>query len=580
MERRAPCRRRRGARNGFPKTRGLLLPVMYKLLLCWRYLRTRYIALASVISVTLGVATMIVVNSVMSGFTTEMRDRIHGILSDVVFTGGGLNGFPNSEWHKARIREAAGDSIQGMTAVVIVPGMLNFQVNGRWITRQVRLIGIDETTLTDVSDFLCYLQHPENRRKMSFALRDGGYDEGAEGRRKELLADAGWPHRREVAREEAERRQWEEDVETQRRADAEEVRHRNEPYRRALGIEEPAGAFPQDDPRPLYQGGTPAAPPGGPANESPLDDPFNVAGAGSGEPGTGGGEFDMARKQRTGLVLGIQLASTRNELGEEEFVVVPGDDVQVTVPTVGRPPKAVSRSFTVVDFYESKMSEYDANFVFVPIRALQEMRGMIDPTSGMAMVNQIQIRLKPGADANEVRDKIRAAFPNLVYDVQTWRDIQAPLLAAVEMETAILNILLFLIIAVAGFGILAIFFMIVVEKTRDIGILKSLGASGRGVMGIFLTYGLSLGVVGSGVGLGIGLLFVHYINEIAGLISYFRGQAVFDPQIYFFQSIPTIVDPVTVAWVVGGAISIAVAASILPALRAAQMNPVEALRYE
>ena len=78
---------------------------------------------------------------------------------------------------------------------------------------------------------------------------------------------------------------------------------------------------------------------------------------------------------------------------------------------------------------------------------------------------------------------------------------KAPLLAAVQMETAILNVLLFMIIAVAGFGILAIFYMIVVEKTRDIGILKSLGASGRGVMGIFLAYGLSLGLVGSGVGM-------------------------------------------------------------------------------
>ena len=83
------------------------------------------------------------------------------------------------------------------------------------------------------------------------------------------------------------------------------------------------------------------------------------------------------------------------------------------------------------------------------------------------------------------------------------------------METAILNVLLFLIIAVAGFGILAIFLMIVVEKTRDIGILKSLGASGRGIMGIFLGYGLSLGLVGSGVGMVLGLLFVRHINEIA-----------------------------------------------------------------
>ena len=93
--------------------------------------------------------------------------------------------------------------------------------------------------------------------------------------------------------------------------------------------------------------------------------------------------------------------------------------------------------------------------------------------------------------------------------------MQGPLLAAVQLETTILNILLFLIIAVAGFGILAMFYMIVVEKTRDIGILKALGAPSHGVMSIFLGYGFSLGLVGSGVGLVIGLLFVRYINEIA-----------------------------------------------------------------
>ncbi len=82
------------------------------------------------------------------------------------------------------------------------------------------------------------------------------------------------------------------------------------------------------------------------------------------------------------------------------------------------------------------------------------------------------------------------------------------------VEQSILNILLFFIIAVAGFGILAIFSMIVVEKTRDIGILKALGASTAGVRGIFLGYGLLLGAVGSGVGMVGGLLFVRYINEI------------------------------------------------------------------
>src|SRR5439155_7619685 len=121
------------------------------------------------------------------------------------------------------------------------------------------------------------------------------------------------------------------------------------------------------------------------------------------------------------------------------------------------------------------------------------------------------------------RDAMRENFPAPLFRINTWRDKEGPLLAAVRIENAILNILLFLIIAVAGFGILAIFFMIVVEKTRDIGILKSLGASGRGIMGIFLSYGLSLGMVGSGAGMVLGLLFVVYINEIAKVLSKITG---------------------------------------------------------
>ena len=148
------------------------------------------------------------------------------------------------------------------------------------------------------------------------------------------------------------------------------------------------------------------------------------------------------------------------------------------------------------------------------------------------------------------------------------------------MELTILNILLFLIIAVAGFGILATFYMIVVEKTKDIGILKALGAPSRGVMSIFLGYGVSLGSVGTGAGIILGLVFVRYINEIADMVGKITGQEIFDPTIYYFSEIPTIISPFMIFWVGLGAILIAVLASVLPALRAARLHPVEALRYE
>src|SRR6202008_1365162 len=114
----------------------------------------------------------------------------------------------------------------------------------------------------------------------------------------------------------------------------------------------------------------------------------------------------------------------------------------------------------------------------------------------------------------------------MYFRVSTWEQKQGPLLAAVAVEQSILNMLLFFIIAVAGFGILAIFSMIVVEKTRDIGVMKALGASTSGVRGIFLGYGLLLGTVGSGVGMIGGLLFVRYINNIETFLSKVTGRRV------------------------------------------------------
>ena len=508
---------------------------MYKLLLSWRYLRTRYIALASIISVTLGVATLIVVNSVMAGFTQEMHVRLHGILSDLVFESHSMDGFSNPDLHMREIREVLGDDVEGMTPVVNVPALLRIPVRGQFHTRQINLIGVDRATYAEVSSFAEYLQHPENRRQLSFELHETGYAP-----EKPKFPESGWKHRRaRVA------------------------------YERALEQEYELEA--SRDAPPATVAAPPADPLGSPP-ENPFAEEENV--------------FDPLKKQHTGIILGIAIGSVRarDSSGEVQdyFYCRPGDDVEVIFPNAGNSFKPVSSFVTVVDLYESKMSEYDASFAFMPLEKLQDLRGMIDPVSGISNVTSIQIKLKPDADLTAARDKLRAKFPAEVYpyNIQTWRDLQGPLLAAVRMETTILNILLFLIIAVAGFGILATFFMIVVEKTRDIGILKALGAPSSGVLSIFLSYGVSLGAVGSGVGMVLGLLFVAYINEIAKGLELLTGQEVFDQTVYYFQNIPTKVDTGTVVWVVLGAVLIAVLASVMPALRASRLHPVEALRYE
>ncbi len=528
---------------------------MYKLLLSWRYLCTRYIALASIVSVTLGVATLIIVNAVMAGFTEEANKRLNGILSDIVFESVSLGGFPHPEWHKAEIRKTLGDKLAGMTATVSVPAMLSIPVGrDEYLTRQVNLIGVDEETYAEVGDFGQYLLHPENRKKLSFALREEGY---APDRAK--FPPAGWRYRQARVMIE---RAYEEQVQLERK--------KLEEARLAAG----GGA---ESPSP---DGQPAPPPDPYAQAVPAD-PYAEHSAAAES------TLDPMKQQSTGVILGIAVCSQRVKDEKDGdvrdfFFCRPGDDVKITIPTAGSPPTGVNATLTVVDLYESKMSEYDASLAFIPLNALQNLRGMFDAQSNTRYVTSIQIKLKPGCDLNEVRDQLQARFPisQYPYRIQTWRDMQGPLLAAVQLETTILNILLFLIIAVAGFGILATFYMIVVEKTRDVGILKALGAPSRGVMSIFLGYGFSLGLVGSGVGLVLGLLFVQYINEIAAGLEYVTGRPIFDPTIYYFREIPTIVSMHMVVGVMFGAVLIAVLASVLPARRAARLHPVEALRYE
>lgn len=502
---------------------------MYKVLLCARYLRTRFIALASIISVMLGVATMIVVNSVMAGFGTEMRTRIHGILADIVLETA-TSGVPDAKRHMDRINEVAGEYIEAMSPTVEVYGMLSFQYAGQWITRPVTLIGIDPASKSQVGTLSAHLANSQP------TLDREGTIVG--------------PPRRATG----EPPTWDlhEDFLKGRRTRIEEQK-----------------MFPSIADHPPLEGNQPSP--------SPFDElKQDLAAAPTGDPAA-----PLAGR----LYVGANLISFpyEDKVANKvltKYMVQPGEDVKISTVSTGRPPTAVHFDATVVDVFKSGMSEYDANRVYVNLDYLQEIRGMVDRQSGSRAITTIQIRLKNYNDAEKVVERLKGAFPPGLYSVQTWEQKQGPLLAAVEMESTILNVLLFLIIAVAGFGILAIFFMIVVEKTRDIGILKALGATRRGVMTIFLSYGLSLGLVGSGVGVVVGLLFVRYINDIEKMLTWITGRKVFDERIYYFPSIPTSVSFSMVFWVGLGAVLIAVMASILPARRAAGMHPVQCLRYE
>lgn len=524
---------------------------MYKLLLCLRYLRTRYIALASVISVMLGVATMIVVNSVMSGFGIEMKDRIRGILSDVVVESTNYNGVEDPDRIREQIMKVAGKHIEAITPTVETHGMMSFRYSGQTETRPIVIVGIDPEGKSLVSPMKESLQNYKS-------LYNSGTETEENKIRGPLLfkdVPLSWnltPEALAYRKRQTEYENWDTANKNLEQQDAPEFTEEAETDETASNTESPFDVFEKEN-----NSGQP-----------------EIGALHTGRAYVGKGLLTFPHIDRQG-----QLRTMR--LGE------PGMDVSLMFPSNSLPPKSLSMPVTVVDFFECGMSEYDDSIVFVNIEELQRFKGMRftnEDGTETEMISSFQIKLKNYDESSaEVVEAIRASLASTHmgrFHVSTWENKQSNLLAAVEMEKAILNVLLSLIIAVAGFGILAIFFMIVVEKTRDIGILKSLGASSRGVMTIFLSYGLGLGVVGSGVGIVLGLTFVAYINEIEEALSRITGQKVFDDNIYYFQSIPTSTSTSMVLWVAFGATLMAVMASVFPARRAAKLNPVEALRHQ
>ena len=262
---------------------------------------------------------------------------------------------------------------------------------------------------------------------------------------------------------------------------------------------------------------------------------------------------------------------------------------------LGGVPKVNTYAYTVVDHYESRLLEFDRQYIFIPFEEAQRLTGMDVTTEYQGMevpprAQQLLVRLHDYDEAEDTINDLKLIWEQMkekhrilnlsLLSFLTWEQRQAELLGAVEMERTMMVMVVGLVVLVAAFLIGAMLSMIVKEKTRDIGILKSLGASNFGAAQIFLLYGLIVSTAGSLLGLVAGLVFTDNIDAIERWLSARLDREIFARGVYYFDGIPTHVDPFYTGAVVIGAILMAVLCSAVAAYRAARLQPVEALRYE
>jgi len=267
-------------------------------------------------------------------------------------------------------------------------------------------------------------------------------------------------------------------------------------------------------------------------------------------------------------------------------------------------PQVNTRRFMVVDHYKSRLYDFDRQNIFISFKDAQELSGLAAVTDEQGRVvapgraHQILVRLHDYGKAKETIADLGRLWPRLWCELEgldpdgpaarmapilsflTWEERQANIIGAYEMQRTVMLLIMGLIILIAGFLIGATLSMIVKEKTRDIGILKSLGASNFGVAQIFVLYAVVVSGTASLLGLVAGLIFTWNINPIERQCSAWLGRDIFDRRTFYFDTIPTDVDPLYTTLIVVGAVALAAACSLFAAYRAARLQPVEALRYE
>ncbi len=231
------------------------------------------------------------------------------------------------------------------------------------------------------------------------------------------------------------------------------------------------------------------------------------------------------------------------------------------------------KTYTVAGTFNIGMSEYDSTFVFMPLAEAQLYFNLSDA------VTSLEVMVTTPDEVNAMIAPISAAAgPHVL--VRSWQAISQSLFEALEVERNVMFLILTLIILVAALNIVSGLIMLVKDKSGDIAILRTMGASRGAVMRVFLISGASIGVIGTILGFAIGVVFCANIEGIRQFLSSLTGTTLFNPEIYFLSRMPAEMDPGEVIAVVLMALALTFLATLYPSWRAARLDPVEALRYE
>jgi lipoprotein-releasing system permease protein len=292
--------------------------------------------------------------------------------------------------------------------------------------------------------------------------------------------------------------------------------------------------------------------------------------ASAGEPVT-----DIAAKIRAGT---LSLGQTRSGnppllVGAalaDRFGLVPGDEVTLISPSgakltgTGYIPKF--RHFEVTGRFKTGMYEYDNKFMYTTLAGAQDVAGLGEDVTG------IEIRVPDPMKADRVGKDIEDALGGFPYRTEDWKTMNASLFSALKLEKLAMGIILLLIVVVAAFNIVSTLVMVVKDKTREIGILKSMGLRAAQVQRVFVLQGVVIGTVGSVLGAGVGL-FVTWLLD--------RYKFIHIPgDVYFVDRLPVAFDWVDIALILFLSTVISFAATLYPARQAARLFPVDAIRHE